>query len=160
MSDRARHNRAAQQRAGNIRRVVIASLAVVLAAVVVVLAVSSRGEIEASGPQLSELGRVGKDTAVRRSCVGCHGRAGEGGAGNAGPKWVGLFGSTVTLDDGTTVVADRNYLIEAIVDPHARQVAGYRQKMPVDSIPEADVLAIVQYIQELATATPTAVSDA
>jgi len=160
MSDRARRNRAAQQRARNIRRAMIAGLAVVLVLMVVIVAISSRGESEASGPQLSKLGQVGKETAVRRSCVGCHGRSGEGGAGNAGPKWVGLYGSTVTLDDGTTVTADRDYLIEAIVDQHAKQVAGYRQKMPVDSIPEADVLAIVQYIQELATPTPTAASGA
>jgi cytochrome c oxidase subunit 2 len=160
MSDRARRNRAAQQRARNIRRAMIAGLAVVLVLMVVIVAISSRGDSEASGPQLSKLGQVGKETAVRRSCVGCHGRSGEGGAGNAGPKWVGLYGSTVTLDDGTTLVADRDYLIEAIVDPHAKQVAGYRQKMPVDSIPEADVLAIVQYIQELATPTPTAASGA
>ncbi len=122
---------------------------------VVLVAVASRGGGEASGLQLSELGQVGKETAVRRSCVGCHGRSGEGGAGNSGPKWVGLSGSTVTLDDGSTVVADRGYLIESIVDPHAKQVAGYRQKMPVDAIPEADVLAIVQYIQELATPEPS-----
>lgn len=160
MSDRARRNKAAQQRARNVRRAVIGGLALVVVLVVVVVAVASRGDSEASGPQLSDLGQVGKDTAVRRSCVGCHGRSGEGGAGNAGPKWIGLYGSTVTLDDGTTVVADREYLIEAIVDPHAKQVAGYRQKMPVDSIPEADVLAIVQYIQELATPAPTATSGA
>ena len=160
MSDRARRNKAAQQRARNVRRAVIGGLALVLVLVVVVVAVASRGDSEASGPQLSELGQAGKDTAVRRSCVGCHGRAGEGGAGNAGPKWVGLYGSTVTLDDGTTVVADRDYLIESIVDPHAKQVAGYRQLMPVDSIPEADVLAIVQYIQELAAPVPTAASGA
>jgi cytochrome c oxidase subunit 2 len=160
MSDRARRNRAAQQRARTLRRALFAGLTVVVVLVVVFVAVASRGDSEASGPQLSELGQAGKDAAVRRSCVGCHGRAGEGGAGNAGPKWVGLYGSTVTLDDGTTVVADRDYLVEAIVDPHAKQVAGYRQKMPVDSIPEADVLAIVQYIQELATPAPTAASGA
>jgi cytochrome c oxidase subunit 2 len=154
MSDRARRNKAAQQRARAIRRAILGGLAAAIAVAVVILAVASRGDGEASGPRLSELGQVGKETAVRRSCVGCHGRAGEGGAGNAGPKWVGLAGSTVTLDDGSTVVADRDYLIESIVDPHAKQVAGYRQKMPVDSIPEADVLAMVQYIQELAAPEP------
>lgn len=152
MSDRARRNKAAQQRTRTLQRAAFVGLAAAVALVVVILAVASRDDDgAAAGPPLSELAQAGKGAAVRRSCTGCHGRSGEGGAGNAGPKWAGLFGSTVMLADGTTVVADRDYLIESIVDPHARQVAGYRQKMPVDAIPEADVLAIVQYIEELAT---------
>jgi mono/diheme cytochrome c family protein len=156
MSDRARRNVAAQRRAKQRKRMVAIGLGGALAVIVIVVAFASRGGDDATGPQLSELGRLGKETAVKRSCVGCHGRSGEGG-GTAGPKWVGLYGSTVSLDDGSMVVADRAYLIESIVDPHAKQVAGYPQKMPVDSIPEADVLAMVQYIEELAAPAPTTV---
>ncbi len=157
MNDRARRNKAAQRRARTVRRLSIGGVAVIAVVVVVMVALASRDDGTNAGPPLSELAQAGKEAAVRRSCVGCHGRAGEGGAGNAGPKWVGLFGSTVMLDDGSTVVADRDYLVESIVDPRARQVAGYAQKMPVDAVPEADVLAIVQYIEELAT--PAAVGD-
>ncbi len=157
MNDRARRNKAAQGRARTVRRLSIGGVALVLVVVVVMVAFASRDDGTNAGPPLSELAQAGKEAAVRRNCVGCHGRAGEGGAGNAGPKWVGLFGSTVMLDDGSSVVADRDYLVESIVDPRARQVAGYTQKMPVDAIPEADVLAIVQYIEELAT--PAAAGD-
>jgi cytochrome c oxidase subunit 2 len=156
MSDRARRNRAAQRRARNIRRAIGAGVAVVVVGIVVVLAVVLQGDDTPSGPPFTALGKQGKEAAVRNSCVGCHGRSGEGGANNAGPAWVGLFGSEVQLADGTTVTADRDYLIESIVDPHAKQVAGYTQKMPVDAVAEADVLAIVAYIEELATPASTA----
>lgn len=123
----------------------------------VVIAIVVRGGDEAAaGPPFTDLGKQGKEAAVRNSCVGCHGRAGEGGANNAGPAWVGLFGSTVQLADGTTVVADRDYLVESIVDPHAKQVAGYSQKMPVDAVSQVDVMAIVAYIEELAMPATTA----
>ena len=146
MNDRVRRRRAAQRRARLVRSALVALVAVVVVGVVVVIAVSSRGS-EADGPVLSDAARQGQQLAVQRSCVGCHGRDGEGGVG---PAWVGLYGSTVTLDDGSTVVADRAYLLESIRDPRAKQVAGYG-KMPVDSIGDADIAAIVAYIEELAS---------
>ncbi|MEZ5247666.1 MAG: hypothetical protein R2713_00135 [Ilumatobacteraceae bacterium] len=45
----------------------------------------------------------------------------------------------------------RHTLTESIVDPHAKQVAGYPQLMPEVALTEQDVAAIVQYIVELAT---------
>lgn len=129
--------------------------ALLVVGLIVLIAVVARGGEADAGPPYTELGKRGKEAAVRNACVGCHGRSGEGGANNAGPAWVGLAGSTVQLADGTTVVADRNYLIESIVDPHAKQVAGYTQKMPVGAISASDVQAIVAYIEELATPATT-----
>ncbi len=153
MSDRARRNRAAQRRARRIRRLLSAGVAVLVVAVVVVVALAVRGGDD--GPSLSAEAQAGRQAAVRNSCVGCHGRSGEGGANRSGPTWIGLSGSTVELADGTTVVADRDYLVESIVDPHAKQVAGYAQKMPADPVAPADVMAIVQYIEELAEPSPS-----
>ncbi|MFN8020170.1 MAG: c-type cytochrome [Acidimicrobiales bacterium] len=156
MSERARRNRAAQRRARAIRRAITTGVSLVIVLVVVVVALLVRGgDDETSGPALSDLAQQGKELAVRHGCVGCHGRSGEGGANHAGPAWASLYGTNVQLADGSTVVADRDYLIESIVDPRAKQVAGFNQKMPVEAIPEADVLAIVQYIQELATPATT-----
>ncbi len=130
-------------------------LAVVLAAVAVVVVVvgviaTGGGDTEA-GPPLSEQGELGKQLAVTHSCVGCHGRNGEG---VTGPPWVGLLGKTVTLQDGSTLTADRDYIVESIVDPNAKLLAGYG-KMPQDTISDADVAAIVQYISELSTPAGT-----
>ena len=106
-------------------------------------------------PGLSATGERGRAAASRFGCAACHGASGEGGPNGTGSAFVGLYGSTVTLDDGTTVVADEAYLTESIVDPHAKQVAGYPQLMPEVALTEQDVAAIVQYIVELATPAAT-----
>lgn len=131
----------------------LAIVMVVVAAIAIVIALVARGGDDAdAGPALSETGKLGKELAVTHSCVGCHGRSGEG---VTGPPWVGLYGSTVTLRDGTTLTADRDYLIESILDPNAKLVAGFGQ-MPEAGMSDADLMAIIQYIVELGTPATTA----
>jgi cytochrome c oxidase subunit II len=125
----------------------------VMAAVAIGAVAVACGSTE-DGPTLSAEGRRGKELAVQRSCVGCHGRSGEGGQTQAGPKWIGLYGSTVQLADGSTVVADEAYLFEAIRDPAAKQVAGWGA-MPRDDLSDSDIRAIVTYITELANPVDT-----
>lgn len=69
-----------------------------------------------------------------------------------GPPFIGLFGSDVELDDGTTVVADQAYLVESIKEPTAKKVAGYRLPMPQNGLTDEDVDQIVAYIIDLADA--------
>ena len=68
-----------------------------------------------------------------------------------GPSWTGLAGSEVELDDGTVVVADEEYLTRSIVEPNAQIVKGYSGIMPVRSLDDDQVAAIVTYLQELGT---------
>lgn len=89
----------------------------------------------------------GEQIARSAGCAGCHGQD-FGGA--AGPGWIGLAGSEVELADGTTVTADDDYLTRAIVDPGAQVSAGYALKMPANSLSDAEVAAIVEYINTLA----------
>jgi cytochrome c oxidase subunit 2 len=124
-------------------------MGLVVAGVAVLIAVVSGGGED--GPQLSELARQGKDLAVKRSCVGCHGRSGEGGANHSGPPWVGLYLSTVSLADGSSVVADEAYLTESILQPKLKQTAGWGQ-MPEANLNAADLRAIIAYIEELTPA--------
>ena len=95
----------------------------------------------------------GRSIARSNGCAACHGTNGEGGVG---PTFVGLFGSTVELDDGTTVTADEAYLTESITDPGAKKVAGFRLPMPTNNLSDDDVAKVVAYITELAgvEATP------
>lgn len=148
MNDRVRRRRGAARRKRRVTTVIVATGSVALVCLSIVVAVSVRGDDE---PELGAAARAGQQAAVRGGCVGCHGRSGEG---VTGPAWVGLFGSTVTLDDASTVVADRNYLVESIIDPAAKKRAGGWPNMPPDSmIGNADVAAIVDYIEALATPT-------
>ncbi len=58
----------------------------------------------------------------------------------------------VTLDDGSTVVADEEYLTLAITDPDAQVVEGYSVKMPPRDMSDDDIAAVVAYIRELESA--------
>src|SRR3954466_7925146 len=78
-------------------------------------------------PALSADASKGQQVAKDRGCANCHtpdGRRSEG------PTWKGLYGSTVTLADGSTVVADDAYLARSIREPKAQMVQGYKSPMP------------------------------
>lgn len=88
----------------------------------------------------------GRQLAARSGCAGCHGANGEGGVG---PAWVGLLGSQVQLNDGTTLVADEAYITQSIKDPASQIVAGASVAMPVNQLSDEDIAKIVAYISSL-----------
>ncbi len=152
LNNRVRRRQEQQRRRRQTRITFILS-AVVVAGIAVLIAVGSGGGGGGGGPQLSGLAQEGKSLAVQRSCVGCHGRNGEGGANHTGPPWVGLYLSTVSLADGGSVVADEAYLVESILQPELKQTLGWGQ-MPEASLSADDLRAIIAYIKEL-TPPPT-----
>jgi cytochrome c oxidase subunit 2 len=88
----------------------------------------------------------GKALAEDYGCMACHS---TDGTPRVGPTWKGLYQSQVTLEDGTTVTVDRDYLVRAIEDPNADIPKGSKVKMPVNRVPDADVQLIVDYIISL-----------
>ena len=78
-------------------------------------------------------------------CSACHGPNGEGGMA---PSWRGIYMSEVMLTDDTRVLVDEEYLIRSIKDPLAQQVKGFTQ-MPPNTLTDAQVLLIVDYIKSL-----------
>lgn len=100
---------------------------------------------------LTAAGERGQQVAVANGCQACHGGNWNGGVG---PALVGLAGSTVTLDDDTTVVADSAYLSTAISDPAAQKTKGFTVVMPVNKLTADQVADIVTFIEELTPATP------
>jgi cytochrome c1 len=99
---------------------------------------------------LSAEARRGAELADDNGCSACH------RSGAVGPRWDGLYGSTVELEDGSTVTADEEYLARAITDPGADVVAGFDVTMPDNDLSDDEVTAIVAYIRELGTAEATA----
>jgi len=93
------------------------------------------------------LPQQGRQLFVQFGCSGCH----DPGSGIHAPDLRGLYGSRVTLADGTTVVADDSYLHDAMMLPAGRRVDGYAPIMPAyqSRIGEEDVLALIAYIQSL-----------
>ena len=80
-----------------------------------------------------------------QGCASCH----QPGGNARGPSLDGIYGSTVQLADGGTVVADENYLRESILNARARIVAGYEPLMPVYQglLSEEQVMQLVAYIK-------------
>jgi mono/diheme cytochrome c family protein len=94
---------------------------------------------------------AGKELFTADACSGCHSLDGSAGAG---PTMAGLAGSTVTLDDGSTVIADDAYLEKAITDPDAQIVKGYTKGVMSGAISSfrlsgkpQDVAALVSFIK-------------
>jgi cytochrome c oxidase subunit 2 len=75
-----------------------------------------------------------------------------------GPQLNGLFGHTVQLQDGSSVVADENYIRESILNPQAKIVAGFQPLMPTYQgvVTEEQLLQLIAYIRSLAGAQPGA----
>jgi cytochrome c oxidase subunit 2 len=91
----------------------------------------------------------GEALAASTGCLACHAIDGSEGTG---PGWQGLAGSSVTLDNGETVVADDAYLFNSIVDPQSQLVAGYEAVMPTtyaDSLSQTEIQDLVEYIKSL-----------
>jgi cytochrome c oxidase subunit 2 len=83
----------------------------------------------------------------QRGCVACHLPNGTG----IGPSLVGIFGETASLDDGSTVEVDEEYLQESIRRPQEKIVAGYPPSMPTyeTMLTDQEVLQLVEYIKSL-----------
>lgn len=132
--------RAARRRTAG-RAALSVAVSGVLAAVL--LACGSASDAE---PALSAAALQGKQLAISKGCASCHVFYGKNAAG---PTWKGLYGSTVELEDGTTVVADDAYLTRAIKDPWSQKVKGFATIMPRNSLTDEEVALIVGYIKEL-----------
>ncbi len=89
----------------------------------------------------------GQKLFARLRCDSCHLNEDTG----RGPSLAGLFGSSVELTDGRSVLADETYVRESILNPGAKIVAGYKPLMPTfqGQISETGILQIMAYIRSL-----------
>jgi cytochrome c oxidase subunit 2 len=91
----------------------------------------------------------GEQLATQYGCTACHS---TDGSRKTGPTWAKLYEAEVPLADGRTVRADREYLVESIVNPNLRIVAGYSANvMPsfAETLDQAAIESIVTYIETL-----------
>lgn len=87
-------------------------------------------------------------TIAEAQCFACHT---IDGSALVGPSWQGLYGHEVTLEDGTTVTADADYIRESILEPNARIVKGFTPTMPPfnTTLSEQQIADLIAYIQSL-----------
>lgn len=89
----------------------------------------------------------GKQLFDSYGCSGCHVDSDTVRA----PPLAGLFGRSVPLQDGSTVVADDGYIRDSILQPKKQVAAGYKPVMPsfAGVISEAELAELVAYIKSL-----------
>jgi cytochrome c oxidase subunit II len=104
------------------------------------------------------LAMEGRKLFLKYQCVSCH----SADSAARGPVLEGLYGRSVALQDGRTLVADENYLRESIVLPDVKIVAGFEPIMPAfpvvsseadaqenKGVTEEDLISLIAYIRSL-----------
>jgi cytochrome c oxidase subunit 2 len=91
------------------------------------------------------------------ACSTCH----RADTPERGPVLTNLFGRTVQLQGGGSVVADEAYIRESIVNPRAKIVAGFQPTMPTFQglMTEEQLLQLVAYLHSLSPQPGTVGSE-
>jgi len=97
-----------------------------------------------SGMSLSQ---NGERLFATLSCNACH----NGRPDSRGPSLANVFGSKLTLANGSTALVDEAFLREAILNPSEHAMQGYAPIMPTyqGQISEDGVISLVEYIKNL-----------
>lgn len=109
-------------------------------------------QAKAAGGGTQPSAAKGKELAQQNACMTCHSIDGSEGIG---PTWQNLYGYERELKNGSTVIADEEYLTESIVNATAKTVAGYPEGAMANFsyLSSSDVDHIVAYIKSLSDRT-------
>jgi cytochrome c oxidase subunit 2 len=90
----------------------------------------------------------GRNLYLKRGCSACHS---TDGTTKQGPSFLGIYGHPVKLATGQEVMVDDNYIRESIVNPSAKIVAGFEDRMnPYQGLlSDDDITAIIAYLKTL-----------
>ncbi|MDB5307763.1 MAG: ctaC 1 [Gemmataceae bacterium] len=96
----------------------------------------------------------GQQLFRKLQCIDCHSPNAESGTKlhPRAPSLEGLYGRTVPLRGGGTVVADESYIRESILNPRAKVVEGWEPIMPGNyesQVSEDDLIKVIAYIRSL-----------
>jgi len=94
------------------------------------------------------LSEVGEYLYKSRGCAQCHSIDGTAGTG---PSFKGVFGHEVQFRDGSSGIADENYIRESILNPGAKVVSGYQNVMPTfqGKLADKEITAVIEYLKTL-----------
>lgn len=96
------------------------------------------------------LAERGKILVEQGTCVACHSMDDQR---KIGPGFAGLWGSTREFTDGTSAVADENYIRESLLFPSKKIVKGYADQMNVQNLDEEQIKAVIEYFKTQAGET-------
>jgi cytochrome c oxidase subunit 2 len=119
---------------------------------IVIMPQASYAQWVAAQPQTAGLAQDGETLFRRFGCSGCH----TSGAAVRAPDLDGVFGRSVHLSDGRTVIADEAYLRAAILQPGREIVAGFEPIMPSyqGTVDEKQMISLLAYLKSLSHGAP------
>ncbi|MBC8505549.1 MAG: cytochrome c oxidase subunit II [Chloroflexi bacterium] len=91
----------------------------------------------------------GRLWAEQNACLTCHS---TDGSELVGPTWFNVYGSQETLEDGSTVTVDDEYIYESITEPMLRIVEGFPPAMPPalsENLTNEQIADIIEFIKSL-----------
>jgi cytochrome c oxidase subunit 2 len=93
------------------------------------------------------LAQNGERLFASMGCNACH----SGTAAARGPNLAGVFGSKLTLTNGSQVLVDDAYLRDAILNPSQHVTAGFAPIMPTyqGQISEDGLIDLVEFIRNM-----------
>lgn len=103
----------------------------------------------------ADIGQSGAALFQQKGCITCHRLDGTEGLG---PSLIGVFNAEIELADGSTILADEEYLRESILNPQAKIVAGYPENMPTfqGQLTDEELLTLIGYLRSLGSpSTPS-----
>ena len=94
------------------------------------------------------LADMGQRIFQTRGCTACHSIDGKPGIG---PSIKGLWDKKRVFEDGSTLIADANYIRESLVNPSAKVVKGFAPRMPPyqGQLSEDEITQVVEFIKTL-----------
>jgi cytochrome c oxidase subunit 2 len=115
-------------------------------------AANASSDVRTLEDQQADMVTQGRRLAAEQGCFKCHS---VDGSTHIGPTWQNMYRATHKLQDGSDVLVDEAYITESMMDPNAKQLAGYKLVMPsyLGKISATETAAIVEYIKSLRTAT-------
>ena len=94
------------------------------------------------------LDKLGEKVYSAKGCNACHSLD---GSDMVGPTWKGLYGANRDFQDGTSSVADDNYIRESIIYPNKKIVSGYQGVMPsyAGLLSDREINGVIEFIKTL-----------
>jgi len=94
------------------------------------------------------LDKLGEKLYTANACATCHSLD---GSSKTGPTWKGLYGKKREFQDGSSAIADDDYIRNSINKPNLKVVKGYAPVMPSYEglLNERQINGIIEYIKTL-----------
>ncbi|MEO8378920.1 MAG: cytochrome c oxidase subunit II [Acidobacteriota bacterium] len=105
-----------------------------------------------AGGSEGSLASQGEQLFAKYSCNTCHLGNGTG----RGPVLAGLYGKTRPLANGTSVLADDQYIRESILNPTAKVAASFQPVMPTfqGQVSEDELIRLMAYVKSIPVEGP------